>query len=129
MCTFLCISSAWAQVTQTYNGVVIDAASSEPLIGVNITQEGTNTGTITDIDGKFNIRAIKGKILHISYIGYESQEIVLGTNTILRITLKEDQNRLDEVVVIGYGTVKSQILPVLFLLFLQSSIKNSRFSA
>lgn len=118
-----------AQVTQTYNGVVIDAASSEPLIGVNITQEGTNTGTITDIDGKFNIRAIKGKVLHISYIGYESQEIVLGTNTILRITLKEDQNRLDEVVVIGYGTVKSQILPVLFLLFLQSSIKNSRFSA
>lgn len=110
LCTFLCISSAWAQVTQTYNGVVIDAASSEPLIGVNITQEGTNTGTITDIDGKFNIRAIKGKVLHISYIGYESQEIVLGTNTNLRITLKEDQNRLDEVVVIGYGTVKKSDL-------------------
>lgn len=81
------VSSTWAQVTQNYSGVVVDAASSEPLIGVNITQEGTETGTITDVDGRFVIHAAEGAMLHISYIGYETQEVQLGKETNLQILL------------------------------------------
>ena len=113
-CLFLCmlvsVSSTWAQVTQNYSGVVVDAASSEPLIGVNITQEGTETGTITDVDGRFVIHATEGAMLHISYIGYETQEVQLGKETNLQILLKEDLTQLDEVVVIGYGAVKKSDL-------------------
>lgn len=110
LCMLVSVSSTWAQVTQSYNGVVTDAVSGEPLIGVNITQEGTATGTITDVDGRFAIRATEGAVLHISYIGYEAQEVTLGKDTNLRISLKEDLAQLDEVVVIGYGTVKKSDL-------------------
>lgn len=110
LCMLTFVSSTWAQVTQTYNGVVMDAASGEPLIGVNITQKGTTTGTITDVDGKFTIRTNEGVVLSISYIGYEAQEVRLGKDTELRISLNEDQNQLDEVVVIGYGVVKKSDL-------------------
>lgn len=110
LCMLAFVSSTWAQVTQTYNGVVMDAASGEPLIGVNITQKGTTTGTITDVDGKFTIRTNEGVVLSISYIGYEAQEVRLGKDTELRISLNEDQNQLDEVVVIGYGVVKKSDL-------------------
>ena len=106
LCMLAFVSSTWAQVTQTYNGVVMDAASGEPLIGVNITQK----GTITDVDGKFTIRTNEGVVLSISYIGYEAQEVRLGKDTELRISLNEDQNQLDEVVVIGYGVVKKSDL-------------------
>lgn len=80
------------------------------MIGVNITQEGTETGTITDVDGRFVIHATEGAMLHISYIGYETQEVQLGKETNLQILLKEDLTQLDEVVVIGYGAVKKSDL-------------------
>lgn len=86
-------------------GTVTDE-NNEPVIGANIVEKGTTNGTVTDIDGKFSLQVGNNAILHISYIGYLSQEIKTAGNTTLKIILKEDLKTLEEVVVIGYGTVK-----------------------
>ena len=87
----------------TVKGVVVDK-NGEPLIGVNIAIEGTASGTITDIDGAFALACSQGNVLHISYIGYVTQKITVGSNTSLKIVLQEDTEILEEVIVIGYGT-------------------------
>ena len=68
--------------------------------------KGTTNGTITDIDGKFTLEVAKDAILQVSYIGYMNQEISVGNKSVLSISLQEDTQKLDEVVVIGYGTMK-----------------------
>ena len=68
--------------------------------------KGTTNGTITDIDGKFTLEVAKDAILQVSYIGYMNQEIPVGNKSVLSISLQEDTQKLDEVVVIGYGTMK-----------------------
>lgn len=88
-----------------YKGVVKDGAGN-PIIGANVLVENTTIGVITDIDGNFNLDAKEGDILKISYIGFLAQEIKLGTKHSLTITLKEDTEMLDEVVVVGFGTQK-----------------------
>jgi TonB-linked SusC/RagA family outer membrane protein len=76
----------------------------EPIIGANILEKGTSNGTITDVDGNFRLGVEENAVLHISYIGYLTQEInTAGRNTI-QITLQEDMQSLEELVVIGYGT-------------------------
>ncbi|MBL7474103.1 TonB-dependent receptor [Robertkochia sp. 1368] len=75
-----------------------------PLPGANIIIKGTTNGTQSDFDGKFSINAIAGDVLVVSYIGFVTQEITLGEQTYITITLKEDMDVLDEVVVVGYGT-------------------------
>ena len=84
----------------------ITDSSGEPLIGVNISEKGTSNGTITDFDGKFTLNVSPNSVLVVSYIGYKQQEIKVNNQTSFNITLHEDTETLDEVVVIGYGAVK-----------------------
>lgn len=85
---------------------IISGSDGFPLIGVNIIIKGTGQGTITDIDGQFSINAVPGTILQISYIGYLTQEVTVIAGKDLMITLLEDSQLIDEVVVVGYGTQK-----------------------
>lgn len=91
------------------NGVVTSAAG-EPLIGVNVLIKGSTSGTVTDLDGRFNVDAENTDVLVISYTGYLSQEITVGNRTSLEVLLEENVTQLDEVVVIGYGTQKKSDL-------------------
>ena len=91
-------------------GVVKDA-TGEPMIGVNVLVKGTANGAITDLDGNFTISDVKSSdVLVVSYIGFLTQEIEVGSQTSFNVILKEDSETLDEVVVIGYGTVKRRDL-------------------
>lgn len=92
----------------TITGTVTDA-NSEPLVGVNVLVKGTTTGAITDIDGNFSVSGKKGSTLVFSYIGMLTQEVVLR-GTALRVVMKDDSKALEEVVVIGYQTVKKSDL-------------------
>ena len=93
------------QNNKRITGVVKDA-NGEPVIGANIVVKGTTNGTITDMDGNFVLDVPAGAILHVSYIGYSDKEIPVGSQTALAISLAEDSQALDEVVVIGYGTAR-----------------------
>ncbi len=93
----------YAQESQTFSGVVLDEAE-EPVIGASVKVLGTSTGVITDLNGKFSIAVSKGNTVEISFVGYAPQEITDFRRT--KITLKEDTQLLDEVVVVGYGTQK-----------------------
>jgi TonB-linked SusC/RagA family outer membrane protein len=88
-------------------GTVSDQ-QGEPIIGANLFIKGTTVGIISDIDGKFIIQAQPGDVLVVSYIGYNSQEITVGNQVSIDIVLSEDLLRLDEVVVVGYGTMKKK---------------------
>lgn len=90
-------------------GTIVDD-KGEPVIGANVSIKGTTTGTITDIDGNFSLEAMSGATLLISYIGYETQEITVGNQSVYNIKLSEDTQALDEVVVIGYGTQNRQAI-------------------
>lgn len=96
------VSWAFAQLTVTGR---VKSTSGDPLIGVNVIEKGTTNGTVTDMDGNFSLRVEKGKTLVFSYIGFLSQENVVRGNR-MNITLKEDTETLDEVVVIGYGSMQ-----------------------
>lgn len=103
-------SEAKLQAQQQQNGrritgVVTDPAG-ETIIGANISVQGTTIGTITDLDGKFELTVPPGAVLNITYIGYLPQEIAVGDKTSLNIVMKEDSKTLDEVVIVGYGTQK-----------------------
>ena len=99
--SLLVSTAAWAQANVT--GTVVDQ-NDEPLMGATVIVKGTASGTSTDLDGNFTINAAQGKTLVVSYVGYTTKEVpVKGTN--LKITLNEDAALLDEVVVIGYGTM------------------------
>ena len=92
-------------VQKKVSGVVIDA-TGEPIIGANVVVKGTTNGTITDIDGNFSIDVTEGATLLITYIGYNPQEVRVGASNTLNITLQEDSQTLDEVVVVGFGSQK-----------------------
>ncbi|KAA6340663.1 TonB-dependent receptor SusC [termite gut metagenome] len=102
-------ASVAQQNTKTIIGVVTDS-KSEVIIGANVLEKGTSNGVITDIDGKFSLNVSPQSILNISYIGYLTQEIMVGSQTSFRIELREDTRTLDEVVVIGYGTMRKSDL-------------------
>ena len=96
--------------TRQISGMVKDM-SGEPVIGVNVSVKGTGNGSITDLDGKFTIPNVKEKdVLVVSYIGYLTQSVSVGKQTSFIITLKEDTQALDEVVVVGYGVQKKRDL-------------------
>lgn len=86
-------------------GTVLDVTGM-PVIGANVMVKGTTNGTITDMDGKFTLEVPKGATLNVSYIGYLTTSIPIDNKTNYSITLKEDVQGLEEVVVIGYGTVR-----------------------
>ena len=91
----------------TVSGTVQDA-QGEPIIGANILVKGTSNGTITDLDGNFQLKADADAILVISFIGYQTQE--LPAQPVMNVTLRDDSKQLEEVVVIGYGSVKKNDL-------------------
>ncbi|MDY3266590.1 MAG: TonB-dependent receptor [Phocaeicola sp.] len=96
------------RVTETLKGIVIDKKTGDPVIGANVVVKGTTNGTITDVDGKFILDAPVGSVLEISYIGYKTIEMKATAN--MNISLSEDSETLDEVVVVGYGTQKKESL-------------------
>ncbi|HOV71797.1 MAG TPA: carboxypeptidase-like regulatory domain-containing protein, partial [Dysgonamonadaceae bacterium] len=90
------------QQQKTITGKVTDT-NGEPLIGANIMEKGTTNGTVTDIEGNFTLNVQDDAVLQISYIGYLTQEIAIGNKTNMNIQLEEDTQKLEEVVVLGYG--------------------------
>ena len=92
------------------SGTVLDGESGDPLPGVSILIKGTASGTTTDIDGAYNIEASSEDVLQFSYIGYLTQEITVGNQSAININLAADIAQLEEVMVIGYGTVKKSDL-------------------
>lgn len=91
------------------NGKVLDAVG-EPIIGANVSVKGSTNGTITDIDGNFNLEVPDNATLVVTYIGYTPKELPVEKQTNLQITLREDTQKLDEVVVIGYSVQKKKDL-------------------
>jgi len=94
----------------TVKGVIIDGASNEALIGVNILESDTNNGTITDFDGSFELQVKPNATLEVSYIGYKSISIAADPLGPMQISLLKNSSLLDEVIVVGYGTQKKSDL-------------------
>ena len=88
------------------SGTVSDAADRQTLPGVNVVVRGTLTGTITGTNGEYSLMAQPGDVLVFTFIGYLPQEVTVGNETVINVALRTDVQALDEVVVIGYGTVK-----------------------
>ena len=97
--------SSTQQNTRKITGTIKDQ-NGEPVIGANIVEKGTTNGTITDVEGQYSLEVTPKSVLVISYIGYVTQEVVVGNNNTVDVLLKEDTETLDEVIVIGYGTTK-----------------------
>ena len=97
------------QVSKRIKGCIKDS-SGEPIVGANVVEKGTTNGAITDIDGNFSIEVATGAVLQISYIGYNTQDIRITDKTSYNVVLKEDAEVLDEVVVVGYGTMRKRDL-------------------
>ena len=108
MCVLLSFS-AIAQKKFTVTGVVSDETGA-PLTGAGVMVVGTSQGTVTDIDGKYSIQVVTGAPLVFNYIGYVSEQVVVRDSKVINVTLKPDKNILDDVVVIGYGTMKKSDL-------------------
>lgn len=102
----LCTTVVFAQ-QKPIKGTVVDA-TGEPLIGVNVSVKGTTIGIITDIDGKYTLEVPTNATLVFSYIGYRTQELPVGNQTTVNITMQEDTQNIDEVVVVGYGVQKKE---------------------
>lgn len=107
--SMLCMTShlkAQNQQKIHVTGNVIEEATKEPIIGASVLIKGTTGGTMTDIEGDFQLDVPQGATLVISYLGFKSQEINVGNQTSFSISMKEDVEQLDEVIVIGYGQVR-----------------------
>lgn len=105
----LLIAVTMSAQVKTITGTVIDD-SGLPVIGASILEKGTSNGAITDLDGRFSLSVGTGKTLEVSSIGYKTEVIVVDSRSVYDITLHEDTELLDEVVVVGYGTMKKSDL-------------------
>lgn len=101
-----------AQGTITVKGRVLDQSNNEPVIGCSVYLKGSSTGTITDVDGMYEISAPSDGTLVFSYIGFATQEVEVGGRKMIDVSLATDAVTIDEVVVIGYGSVKRAMSPV-----------------
>lgn len=121
--------SASVQQTKKVTGVVTDALG--PVAGANVVVKGTTNGSITDMDGNFTLDNVPANaILQISYIGYLTKEIPVGNQSAINVTLVEDSQALDEVVVVGYGTMrKSDVTGSIAVAKGEELLKNQSFSA
>lgn len=107
---YIVITSQQTGAVKKVHGVVKDV-NGEPIIGANVVVKGNpSNGTITDLNGNFDLSVTSNTILQVSYIGYNTQELFVGKKTDFNIVLKEDTELLDEVVVVGYGTMKKKDL-------------------
>lgn len=104
---------------------VVTSAQDEPLIGVTIKVENSTTGTITDFEGNFSVAAKPENSLVFSYVGYKTKTVKVGTQTFLNVMLEEDSEILEELVVIGYGTVKKSDLTGAITSIKASDLENS----
>ncbi len=110
---FLALIMSLSVIAQQRNitGTIIDSNDKEAMIGANIMEKGTSNGTVTDLDGKFSLTvASPASVLVISSIGYQTIEISIGQKTSFNLEMKEDSELLDEVVVVGYGTMRKSDL-------------------
>ncbi|MDX1286333.1 MAG: TonB-dependent receptor plug domain-containing protein, partial [Draconibacterium sp.] len=107
LAAMLAFSMSYAQV-KTVTGKVTDAGSGEPLPGVTIVVKGTTQGAISNFDGDYSIDVEEGQTLAFSFIGYTPQEVVVGASNTINLQLEQSMENLEEVVVIGYGTVKKE---------------------
>lgn len=98
----------YAQTNQV-SGTVTDS-HGEPLIGVSVLQKETTNGTVTDFDGNFQLTVPQGAILSFSYIGYGTKEVTVGNQSHITVKLDEDTQKLDEVIVVGYGVQKKSVV-------------------
>ena len=96
------------QATKKITGTVVDAQG--PVIGASVVEKGTTNGTVTDLDGNFSLNVNPGATIVLSFIGYETQEIKVGSQDNFQITMKDDNAVLDEVVVVGYGVQKKKLV-------------------
>ena len=92
----------------TITGTITDAADASPLPGANVNVKGTTQGTISDIDGTYEIQASPGATLIYSYVGYETQEIIVNASGEINVEMLLDSETLDEIVVVGFGTQKKE---------------------
>ena len=107
---YIVITSQQTGAVKKVHGVVKDV-NGEPIIGANVVVKGNpSNGTITDLNGNFDLSVSSNTTLQVSYIGYNTQELFVGKKTDFNIVLKEDTELLDEVVVVGYGTMKKKDL-------------------
>lgn len=91
------------------SGTVVDA-NGESVIGANISVPGTTIGTVTDVDGRYTLNVPQGSVLRFSYIGFVDQEFTITNQSTLNVTLREDNELLDEIVVVGYGVQKKSVV-------------------
>lgn len=101
--SLLFLVSSFVSAQQSVGGTVVDP-EGVPLPGVNVVIKGTNTGTSTDFDGNFSIQAADTDVLVFSFVGFQNQEVEVGDNISLSISLEEEASFLDEIIVTGYGT-------------------------
>lgn len=113
LCFFLALTVCLGAMAKdiTVSGTVLGRSDGEPLIGASVTVEGVKDGVLTDIDGNFRINAPEGATIKISYVGYSPVSIIASaTDNNVTVTLDEETNLLDDVVVIGYGTQKKSVV-------------------
>lgn len=121
----LCLIPLWAfSQNITVKGVVKDA-TGESVIGASVVQKGTSNGIITDIDGNFTLNVPSNSTIVISFVGYKTQEIPVAGKTQINVTMKEDTEMLDEVVVVGYGQMKRSDLTGSVVSVNEDAIKKS----
>ena len=101
----LCLFPLGALAQSIVKGTVSDE-SGEPVIGATVKVKGSNEGAITDFDGNYSVKAASNATIAFSYVGYVTQEVNVGGRSTINVTLKEDNTTLNDVVVIGYGTMK-----------------------
>ena len=105
----LCFLPMGAMAQGLVKGIVNDE-TGEPVVGATVKVDGTNAGTITDLDGNFIIEAASNATLSVSYVGYVTQQVNVAGRSNIQITLVEDNTTLNDVVVIGYGTMKKKLV-------------------
>ena len=103
------VLQAGSLIAKTVNGRVVSATDSEPLIGATVAVQGRQGGVITDFDGNYSIKVNDGETLVFSYIGYVTQKVKV-TASVVNVSLKEESNSLEDVVVIGYGVQKKKLV-------------------
>ena len=114
-------ASLEVQQESKVSGTVTDE-NGEPVIGASVVVVESKQGTITDIDGKFLVNVPKNGHLKVSYIGYETQEVAVKNGQLLKIVLKEESTALNEVVVVGYGTMKRKEMTSAYICVYKSSV-------
>ena len=107
---FLFVSSTLSMYSQQnqVSGTVLSSEDNLPIVGANVLLKGQNSGTSTDFDGNYQISAEKGAVLVFSYIGFETQEVILADQKSIQIVLKPNTAALEEIVVVGYGTQRKK---------------------